>query len=139
MKIITWLLPLLVINIVIKCNNKIKDNIFQNLRKKTKFLVLNEPIIDLDFSENLFHTLLFDLEIYNNIYTLDKTLLNLEKSNHSNIFKLLIETYETVSKENEQANDENKIKYVILATSHTRLHPINLEYLLLKFNKYIYK
>ncbi|CAD2086136.1 parasite-infected erythrocyte surface protein [Plasmodium vinckei brucechwatti] len=139
MKIIIWLVPLLILNIVAKCDSKIKDNIFQNLRKKTKFLVTNEPIVDLDFSENLFHSLLFDLEIdNNNIYTLDEDLLNLQKLNHSSIFKLLINTYEQVSKENENIGEENKIKYIILASSHTRIHPINLEYLLLKFDKYIY-
>ncbi|CAD2097508.1 hypothetical protein YYG_03937 [Plasmodium vinckei petteri] len=139
MKIIIWLVPLLILNIVIKCDSKIKDNVFQNLRKKTKFLITNEPIVDLDFSENLFHSLLFDLEIdNNNIYTLDEDLLNLQKLNHSSIFKLLINTYEQVSKENENIDEANKIKYIILASSHTRVHPINLEYLLLKFDKYIY-
>ncbi|KEG01070.1 parasite-infected erythrocyte surface protein [Plasmodium vinckei vinckei] len=139
MKIIIWLIPFLILNIVIRCDNKIKDNIFQNLRKKTKFLITNEPIVDLDFSENLFHSLLFDLEIdNNNIYTLDEDLLNLQKLNNSSIFKLLINTYEQVSKENEKIDEENKIKYIILASSHTRVHPINLEYLLLKFDKYIY-
>ncbi|SCM01467.1 parasite-infected erythrocyte surface protein [Plasmodium chabaudi adami] len=139
MKVIIWLLPLLILSIVIKCDNKIKDNIFQNLRKKTKFLVINEPIVDLDFSENLFHSLLFDLEVYNNnIYALDENLLNLQNLNHSSIFKLLTNTYEQVSKENEKNDEQNKIKYIIIASSHTRVHPINLEYLLLKFDKYIY-
>ncbi|GAW80717.1 hypothetical protein, conserved [Plasmodium gonderi] len=120
---------------IARCSH-IKDKLFKSLKKNTKFIVLNEPILDLGFSEGLLHTVLFDLEIGDNLYTLDEHLLNLNNLNHVNIFQLLLDIYKQLEDKNNQGVEN--IRYIFLGTAFTRVHPLNLELLLRKFNKYIY-
>ncbi|CAA9987964.1 conserved Plasmodium protein, unknown function [Plasmodium knowlesi strain H] len=113
---------------------QVKDKLFKGIKRNTTFLVLNEPIVDLGLAEGLFHSLLFDLEVGDNLYTLDENLLNQKNLKHTNIFHLLMDIYKQV--ENSQGG--HAIRYIFLCTSFTRVHPLNLELLLRKFNKYIY-
>ncbi|SBS83096.1 parasite-infected erythrocyte surface protein (PIESP1), partial [Plasmodium ovale curtisi] len=125
--------------------------LFKNLRKRTKFLILNEPIVHLTFGERIFHSLLFDLEVDHNVYTLDENLMNFQNGNHSNVLRLLVDAYKDIEKSRggeagqisaEQTSSgkgsSEGIRYIFLGTAYTRIHPLNLELLLRKLNKYIY-
>ncbi|KJP89693.1 hypothetical protein AK88_00653 [Plasmodium fragile] len=129
------LFALVAVSSTVVHGTEVKDKLFKGIKRNTTFLVLNEPIVDLGLSEGLLHTLLFDLEVGDNLYTLDENLLNQNNLKHSNIFHLLKDIYKQVE-ENGQRGDA--IRYVFLCTSFTRVHPLNLELLLRKFNKYIY-
>ncbi|SBT76866.1 TVN-junction protein 1, putative [Plasmodium ovale] len=138
-----------------------KDRLFKNLRRRTKFLILNEPIVHLTFGERIFHSLLFDLEVDHNVYTLDENLMNFQNGNHSNVLRLLVDIYKEIEKSREGGTGKTPaeqtpaeqtpaeqtpagkepsegIRYIFLGTAYTRIHPLNLELLLRKLNKYIY-
>ncbi|CRG99825.1 parasite-infected erythrocyte surface protein [Plasmodium relictum] len=132
--IMSKILIFFILNVLIKCSN-VKERLFLNIKKRTKFLLLNEPIVHLSFSENLIHSLVFDLENDKNLYTLDETLLNLKNLNHSSIFRLLVDTYKKIE---EDKDDRENIRYIFLGTSFSRIHPLNLEYFLRKLDKYVY-
>ncbi|CAG9479254.1 unnamed protein product [Plasmodium vivax] len=128
------LLGLLAVSSTVAHCREVKNKLFKGIKRNTKFLVLNEPIVHLGLSEGLLHTLLFDLEIGDSLYTLDEHLLNEQNLKHTNVFHLLMDVYKQV--QNSQGGDA--IRYVFLCSAFTRVHPLNLELLLRKLNKYIY-